>query len=87
MSTGGLALVLSLLVIIFGQMNRWLEGTVRTQLDAINRGNLSMQVGRNLLMDMGQVSLRNPKMRDILTRNGYTVTPNQPAAGTEGANR
>lgn len=84
MTTCGLSLVLVLLIIVFGQMNRSLERTVYEQQAAINRGAQSQQIGRNLLTDMGQSALRNTKMRELLNRNGYTI--NQGAAA-EGGNR
>lgn len=87
MTTCGLSLVLVLLIIVFGQMNRSLEKTVLEQQAAINRGGMSQQIGRNLLTDMGQVGLRNTKMRELLSRNGYTINSNANANAADGGNR
>lgn len=81
MTTGGLCLLMVLLIIVFGQMNRSLERTVLEQQASINRGSMSQQIGRNLLTDMGQAALRNQKMRELLSRNGYTINQGNPEGG------
>lgn len=83
MAAGGLCVLLVFLVILFGQMNRSLEKTAIDQQTAINRGGMSQQIGRNLLTDMGQSALRNAKMKELLSRNGYTINQS-PNANNEG---
>jgi hypothetical protein len=49
---------------------------VQTQQDQINQGAaLAQQVAPNLLHDMAEVSVKNDKMRQLLTKHGYTVQP------------
>lgn len=80
MTTCGLALVMTILVIVLGQMNRSLEKTVYEQQASIQRGSMSQQIGRSILTDMGQIALRNAKMKDLLNRNGYTINSTNPNA-------
>jgi hypothetical protein len=81
MTIGALSLLLALFIIIFAQINRSKGRLVMERQVMINRGNMSEQIGRNLLMDMGQVALRNPKMKELLSRNGYTVNQNSNPEG------
>ena len=46
------------------------------------KGSLSQQVGVNLLRESAQVAVGNARMRELLQRNGITVTVNPPAAPT-----
>jgi hypothetical protein len=81
MSAGGIGLLLVILIIIFGQLNRGLERTAQIQQITINRASYYQQIGRNLIGDLAQISLKDAKIKELLTRNGYTVNQNQPAEG------
>ena len=70
---GALCLILAITSIVLGKTNNSLAVTQQQQQEEINRGNMSMQVGQNLLRDMAELSLRNEKIKDVLARNGYTV--------------
>ncbi len=70
-------LILSIAVIALGQSNQRLQVEAQNQQNEINRGNMSQQIGTNILKDMASVSVKNEKMKDVLAKNGYTVTVNQ----------
>ena len=44
--------------------------------EEINRGNQSVQISQNILRDLAELSLRNGRIKQILTKNGYTVNAN-----------
>jgi hypothetical protein len=47
---------------------------VQTQQDQINQGAaLAQQIAPNLLHDMAEASVKNDKLRQLLTKHGYTV--------------
>lgn len=70
---GALCLILTITTVILGKGNNALMQTQQQQQEEINRGNMSQQIGQNLLKDMAEVSLRNEKIKNVLARNGYTV--------------
>jgi predicted PurR-regulated permease PerM len=92
-AASALCLVLSVVVLIVGNINQGLQNDIQTQQseyqkqqDEINRGNaISQQVGPALLQDMAASSTKNEKMKQLLAANGYTVTVNTPAPGSSPA--
>jgi hypothetical protein len=42
----------------------------------VNKGSMSNQVGTSILQDMAASSVTNPKMKEVLAKNGYNVTVN-----------
>jgi len=77
---GALALVMAITSIIKGKSNQSLIQQQQQQQAEINRGQMSIQIGQNLLRKMAEVSLHNDKIKAVLAENGFTVTP-QPTAG------
>ena len=73
MALGALCLALSITTIVLGKSNNNLQSRQQQQQAEINRGNMSAQVGQNILRDMAEVSLKNDKIKQVLARNGYTV--------------
>jgi Na+-transporting methylmalonyl-CoA/oxaloacetate decarboxylase gamma subunit len=69
------ALVLAILVFFTGRSAQSLQAQLNAQQEEINKGSMSQQVGANLLRDSAQIALVNPRMRELLQRNGITVTP------------
>ena len=69
-------LILSIIVIAMGQSTQHLQAQAQDQQNEINRGNMSQQIGTKILQDMASVSVKNDKMKDVLSRNGYNVTVN-----------
>jgi hypothetical protein len=81
------ALVFAALLIVSNQNNRRLEKILNTQQVIINEGQLSQQIGSAVVQDLAVVSVRNPKIKQLLADNGFTVTqkeqpPATPPAGT-----
>jgi hypothetical protein len=63
-----------------------LQTEVQKRQDEINRGTQSQQIGTNLLKDIAAASIdpntgatKNEKLKELLTKNGITVTVNQNA--------
>jgi len=73
LALGALCLVLSLTAIVLGKSNNNLQQQQQSQQAEINRGNMSIQIGQNMLRDMAELSLKNDKIKQVLARNGYTV--------------
>jgi hypothetical protein len=82
---GILCLLLSIATIVSGHSNRGLQAQLQAQQEEINRGNVSQQVGTNILRDMANSGANNQAMKDVLTKNGYTLTPAEGAPGAAAA--
>jgi|GEM_PF-2049511 len=61
-----------------------IQAEVQKRQDEINRGSQSQQIGTNLLKDIAGASIdsasgkvKNEKLKELLTKNGITVTVNQ----------
>lgn len=50
------------------------QARLNAQQEEINKGSVSQQVGGNLLRESAQVALTNPRMRELLQKNGITVS-------------
>ncbi len=92
-AAAALCLVLSIILLIQGNINQGLQNDIQVQQaeyqkqqDEINRGNvISQQVGPALLRDMAVASTKNEKMKALLASNGYTVNLATPAPGASPA--
>jgi len=73
LALGALCLVLSITAIVLGKTNTNLQQQQQVQQEEINKGNMSIQIGQNMLRDMAEISLKNDKIKQVLARNGYTV--------------
>jgi len=75
---GAACLVLSIASVTMGQSNQRLQTEAQSQQMEINKGNMSQQIGTNILRDMAQSSVKNEKMKAALSKNGFNVqvTPN-----------
>ena len=80
-----LALVLTIVLIVYGQGNQKLQAQLQAQQEDINRGSMSQQVGQNLLKDIAIGSQKSTVLKDVLTRNGYTVTASSPSPSPSSA--
>lgn len=96
-----LSLLLSVIILVVGQMNQGLQTDIQgkqkevqavqadlqRQQEQINIANqISQQLGPNLLRDMAVVSLKNDKMKALLSKHGYNVQQQAtPAPGGGGA--
>ena len=87
LTTAGLGIIcviLSIAVIISGRANQKLQAELQNQQVEINKGTMSQQVGTNLLRDIATAATKNDKLRDLLKRNGFTLTEN-PAPSPTGS--
>jgi hypothetical protein len=67
---------LSAFGIITGLSNQNLQGQLQQQQLEISRGNLSQQVGTNLVREIATQSATDPALKDLLTRNGFVLNEN-----------
>src|SRR3954462_13050715 len=70
--------------IVTGRTNQQLQTQIQQQQLEISKGNLSQQVGTNLVREIAAKSAANENLKNLLTRNGFTVSEN-PAAAAGGA--
>jgi signal transduction histidine kinase len=73
---GAVCLILAIVGIWLSRSNQGLQNQLQDQQNEINRGNLTQQIGTNILRDMGSVALKNDKMKELLGKHGFNVTVN-----------
>jgi predicted Holliday junction resolvase-like endonuclease len=84
-SLSALCLILSVVVITLGQASQSAQmrfqkrqNEIQIELQQrqaeVNKGSTSNQVGTAILQDIAAASLKNPKMKEVLAKNGYNVT-------------
>lgn len=73
-------LVLVINLIFMGQKNQTLQTQLQAQQEEINKGTMAQQIGSNLLKDVAQASLKDDKLKDVLSKNGITVKKNESPA-------
>jgi signal transduction histidine kinase len=69
-----LCLVLSIVSIFLGQSNQTAQTEVQQQQEEINKGVTTQQIGTNILRDMASLAEKNDNLRNLLAKNGYTLT-------------
>jgi predicted Holliday junction resolvase-like endonuclease len=69
-------LILVINLIFMSQKNQKLQTELQEQQEQINKGSMSQQIGVNLLKEIAQASVKDEKLKDVLTKSGYTVTVN-----------
>ena len=67
---------LSVSAVISGKANQNLQAEVQAQQTEINKGTMGQQIGTNLLRDIAVAAAKDNQLRDLLTRNGFTLTEN-----------
>lgn len=67
---------LSAFGILTGMSNQRLQGELQQQQLEISRGNLSQQVGTNLVREIASKAGTNAALKDLLTRNGFVLNEN-----------
>jgi hypothetical protein len=72
---GGLALLLTLILVIVSIMNRGLERKLQVQQGTIQQGQMSQQVGTAIVRDAAQLAVgqNNTQLRDLLSKHGITI--------------
>lgn len=95
LALGAISLILSLSVIGLGKSAQGAQTAlqkrqteIQTELQGrqaeVNKGAMSDKVGGAILQEMAAVSLKNSKIKDVLAKNGYNVSPN-PSPSPSGA--
>ena len=79
-------LILVIYLIVKGPQNQSLQAQVQTQQEEINKGSMAQQIGTSLLKDIGQASLKDDKLKEVLSENGFTIrnsaSPTAPPTAT-----
>jgi predicted Holliday junction resolvase-like endonuclease len=76
---GAICLILSIALIALGQSNQHLQMEAQSQQAEINKGSMSQQIGTNIVRDIAQLSVKNEKLKEVLTKNGFNISVNPPA--------
>ena len=71
-------------LIALNEKNMDLQNQMQAQQQEINKGSMAQQVGTNMLRDIGQASLKDDKLKDVLTKSGFSVNV-APAPGSSPA--
>jgi predicted Holliday junction resolvase-like endonuclease len=71
-----LPLILVINIIVMGQKNQTLQAQAQAQQEQINKGNMTQQVGVNLLKEIAAASVKDDALKEVLTKSGYSVTVN-----------
>jgi len=69
-------LVLVINLIFMGQKNQTLQTQLQAQQEEINKGSMTQQVGVNILKEIAAASVKDSALKDVLTKNGYSVSVN-----------
>jgi predicted Holliday junction resolvase-like endonuclease len=72
-------LILTINLIFMGQKNQSLEAQLQAQQEQINRGSQIQQVGMSVLKDIAAASVKDEKLKDVLAKNGYSVSVSSPS--------
>jgi len=77
------AVVLSIvpLILVFeaksmGEKNETLQAQLQTQQEQINKGNMTQQIGVNILKEIAAASVKDDALKDVLAKSGYSVSVN-----------
>ena len=63
-------------IISLGDKNQSLQAQLQTQQEQINKGNMTQQIGVNLLKEIAAASVKDDALKDVLSKSGYSVTVN-----------
>lgn len=80
---GALCLILSVFSVAISQSNQRLQAQLQASQQEVQRGNVSQQVGNNIVTDLGNLSLTNPKVKDFLAKHGINVSTASPTPTPE----
>lgn len=81
---GAICLILSIVIFALGQSNTRLQAEFQVQQQEVQKGNVSQQIGTNIINDLGALAMSNPKIKDLLARNGINISQAPtPAATTQ----
>lgn len=71
-----LPLILVINIIIMGHKNQSLQTQLQAQQEEINKGSMTQQIGVNLLKEIAAASIKDDALKDVLSKNGYSVQVN-----------
>jgi signal transduction histidine kinase len=71
---------LTVAVIFSARTNQKIQADLQAQQIEINKGTQSQQIGTNLLRDIAVVAGKNDKLKELLARNGFSLTATQTAS-------
>lgn len=72
-------LILVINLIFIGQKNQSLQNQLQGQQEQINKGSMTQQIGVNILKEIAAASVKDDKLKDVLTKSGYSVTVSSPS--------
>jgi predicted Holliday junction resolvase-like endonuclease len=72
-------LILVINLIFIGQKNQSLQAQLQAQQEEINKGSMTQQIGVNILKEIAAASVKDEKLKEVLNKNGYSVTVNSPS--------
>jgi predicted Holliday junction resolvase-like endonuclease len=72
-------LILTINLIFMGQKNQSLQTQLEAQQEQINKGSRIQQVGMSVLKDIAAASVKDDKLKDVLAKNGYSVSVSSPS--------
>jgi predicted Holliday junction resolvase-like endonuclease len=72
-------LILVINLIFIGQKNQSLQAQLQTQQEEINKGSMTQQIGVNILKEIAAASVKDEKLKEVLNKNGYSVSVNSPS--------
>jgi len=75
-------LILVINLIFMGQKNQSLQTQAQGQQEEINKGSMIQQVGVNILKEVAAASVKDDKLKDVLTKSGYQVSVNPSATSS-----
>lgn len=79
---GAICLILSIVIFALGQSNTRLQAEFQVQQQEVQKGNVSQQIGTNIINDLGALAMSNPKIKDLLARNGINISQAPTPAAT-----
>jgi predicted Holliday junction resolvase-like endonuclease len=71
-----LPLILVVNIIVMGQKNQTLQAQLQSQQEEINKGNMTQQIGVNLLKEIAAASVKDDALKDVLSKSGSSVSVN-----------
>jgi len=77
---GFVSLIFSIALVAVDQSNQTLHATAREQQAALAQAANNQQIFQNMVRDLAPLAAKEEKIKDLLTRNGFTVTLTPPPA-------
>lgn len=75
---GALCLILSVFSVALAQSNQRLQAQLQSLQQEVQRGNVSQQIGNNVVNDLGSLATTNPKVKEFLAKHGFNLAAPSP---------